>query len=353
MICRYRLLSTTGLSGIVGFGLLTVLTARAADLTALNKAPALTDPPAVDGVNGKVDGFGGSVGNVRVYGSEGVLSIPLPRQYGLQLDGRAGSLDGTAFGSMGGHLFWRNPNQALVGLYGDFTNWNRFGGVRVGHVAGEGAYYFGQFTIEGVAGVEFGNSASNSIISTSTGTSSSTTSITIPENFNLAIPGSTTVTTITTTSTTTSILTQSFDIKTRFFDQVDLAYYPIDNLKAYVGHRYLGGLNAAAFGAEYGLPLGRGLMGSVFAEASAGEHAFHGIVGGLKLYFGQSDKPLIGRQRRDDPPAWSADSLFSILNNQSTTATTGTSSSSSTNSTTTQFCAPNEILLGGNCHPNY
>ena len=31
------------------------------------------------------------------------------------------------------------------------------------------------------------------------------------------------------------------------FDQVDLAYYPTENWKAYVGHRYLGGLNAAAF----------------------------------------------------------------------------------------------------------
>jgi hypothetical protein len=344
---RHRLLSTTMLSGVVGFSLLAVLTVRAADLGVSTKAPALVIPPAVDGINGKVDGFGGSIGSVKVYGSEGVLSVPLQRQYGLQLDGRAGSLDGTSFGSVGAHLFWRNPNQAMFGLYGDFTNWNRFGGVRVGHAAAEGAYYNGQFTLEGIAGVEFGNSASSSSVFSSTSGSTSTSTITVPEVF--PIPGSTTVTTTTTSTTTTTTITQAFTIPTRFFDQINVAYYPTDNLKAYVGHRYLGGLNAAALGAEYGLSLGHGLMGSAFAEARFGEHAFHGVWGGLKLYFGQSDKSLIARQRRDDPPVWSGDSLFTILNNHSTTVTTGSSTSSTTTSNTTQSCNPGEVLIGGVC----
>jgi hypothetical protein len=257
------------------------------------------------------------------------------------MDGRAGSLDRSGFGSVGGHLFWRDPRQALFGIYGDYTSWDRYGGVRVGHVAGEGAYYLGQFTLEGVAGVEFGNSASSSIFGSVTATSTSTTA---PGPAPPGVPGTTT----TTTSTFFAALTNSYDIKTRFFDQVDLAYYPIDNWKAYVGHRYLGGLNAAAFGTEAALPLGHGLMASAFVEGRVGEQDFHGIWGGLKLYFGQSDKPLIARHRRDDPPVWSGDSLFSILNNQSSSVTGGSIQSS----TSTQFCNPNESLIGGTCGPS-
>ena len=305
------------LSGAVGFTLLHVIAVRAADAPIPKKAPAVMIPlPAVDGANGKIDGFGGSVGNKGVYGLEGIYSVPLQGPYGVQMDGRAGSLDRSGFGSVGGHLFWRDPRQALFGIYGDYTNWDRYGGVRVGHVAGEGAYYFGQFTLEGVAGVEFGNNASSSIFGSATATSTSTTA---PGPVPPGVPGTIT----TTTSTFFAALTNSYDIKTQFFDQINLSYYPIDNLKAYVGHRYLGGLNAAAFGTEYALPIGHGLMASAFAEGRVGEQGFHGIWGGLKLYFGQSDKPLIARHRRDDPPIWSGDSLFSILNNQSSSVIGG------------------------------
>jgi hypothetical protein len=347
------------LSGIVGFTLLNVLTVRAADLTPVTKAPALTIPlPAVDGYNWKVDAFGGSVGKKAVYGAEGSFDIPLQSQFGAQLDGRAGSLDGTGFGSIGGHMFWRDPRQALVGIYGDYTDWNRFGGVRVAHLAGEGAYYFGQLTLEGIAGIEFGNSASSSSVFGATASAtgapfSSTVTTLAPVG---TTPGilTTTTTTVTTATTTIAILTESYAIKTRFFDQLNLAYYPIDNWKAYIGHRYLGGLNALALGSEYGLPLGRGIMGSAFVEARVGEQNFHGIWGGLKLYFGQSDKPLIARQRRDDPPVWSGDSLFSILNNHATSTSTGSSQSSTSSSTSSQqkFCnASSEfpILIGNVC----
>ncbi len=331
------------LSGIVGLSLLSLSTVHAADLEILTKAPpALAPLPAVDGFNGKVDGFAGSAGNKSVYGAEGALSAPLPNQYGFQLDGRAGTLDSSGFGSIGGHLFWRNPTQAMFGLYGDFTDWDRFGGVRVGHAAFEGAYYLGHFTVEGVAGVEFGNSVS-AVFPAGSSTFQGTTIVAPGTPFPFT-PGTIT----TTTTTTNNFLLQTIDIRTRFFDQVDVAYYPTDNWKAYIGHRYLGGLNAAAFGTELGLPLGHGLLGSAFVEARVGEQDFHGIWGGLKLYFGRSDKPLIDRHRRDDPPIWSADSLFSILNNQSTSSLSNTNQSS----TTQQFCDPNSefpILQGGTC----
>ena len=328
MAFRSRLLSTMMLSGVVSCTLMNALAVRAADLTLPRKAP-IADPPAVDGFNGKVDGFIGSASNKPVYGAQAVLSFPVQRQYGVQIDGSGGTLDGSGFGSVAGHFFWRDPRNALFGIYGDYTNWDRFGGVQVAHVAGEGAYYFGQYTLEGIAGVEFGNSTTSAL-------GSSVSIVTTPQNG--AIPGVTT--------TTTSTLLGTASVRTRFFDQVNLAYYPTDDIKAYVGHRYVGGLNAAAFGGEVALPLGNRMMASAFAEALAGEHSFHGIWGGLKLYFGQSDKSLVARHRRDDPSNWLSDSLFGMLNNQ-----TGSTSQSSSSQ---QFCNAGSglpVLSGGSCHP--
>ena len=56
------------------------------------------------------------------------------------------------------------------------------------------------------------------------------------------------------TSATVGSVVQSINIPTQFFDEVNLAYYLQDNFRVYAGHRYLGGKNAAAFGAEWGIP---------------------------------------------------------------------------------------------------
>ena len=141
---------------------------------------------------------------------------------------------------------------------------------------------------------------------------------------------------------TTSIFSQGFDVRTRFFDDVNAKYYITDNWNAYVGHRYLGGKNGLAFGSEIALPLGRGIMGSAFVEGVTGEDSFHGIWGGLKFYFGRADKPLIARHRQDDPPNWTTDTLFSILNNN-------TSSGSTTVNTFGGGCPPGTKLVSGEC----
>ena len=193
--------------------------------------------PAVSALNGKIEGYGGSFANKTLYGAAGSLTAPIGGQYGAQIDGNVGSLDGSTFGTIGGHWFWRNPNQGLLGIYGAWTGWDRFGGVNVGHVAGEGEYYFGQFTLQGVAGVEFGNTASQ-------------TSVAVTPFF--------TFTTV-----------DSFDIKTRFFDLINLKYYFSNDLSGYVGHRY----RAARMrwrSAPNLRPLGRGTMASAFVEGRVG-----------------------------------------------------------------------------------
>jgi hypothetical protein len=318
-LARRLLLSTTMLAGTVGGLLLAVLSATAADLPfkAQRKATEPLDQPAVDAWNAKVEGYGGSVAGRSLGGGQGSITAPLPGPFGVQIDGGAGRLDGRMFNQIAGHAFWRNPSQALFGLYVSNTFWDQFGGVNVTNAGFEGEVYWGRFTLQGIAGVEFGNTVANSI---------TTLSVLPPAG---PAPG----------VATTSTFIQGFDVKTHFFDQINLKYYFTDDASAYIGHRFLGDKNALALGAEAALPFGHGVMGSAFIEGRVGEGDFHGVWGGIRFYFGDGDKPLIARHRRQDPNNWMPDNLFSILNSQT--------SSGSTSSTT--FCNPGDVLTDGVC----
>ncbi len=272
--------STTILSGAVGFLVASSIASGAADLVA--KAPAAsTGGPAVDGVNAKIAGLGGSFANKSLYGAQGSLALPLGRQFGVQFDGVAASFDNRFFGAGAAHLFWRDPTRALFGIYGGAARWDsRVGGVNVGQLGVEGELYMGRWTLQGVVGAEFGNSVSGTI----------------------------------------NGVVQSYDIETRFMDQINLNYYMQDDWKVFVGHRYLGGKNALALGSEWGMALGGGRMGSLFVEGRVGEDDFHGVWGGLRFYFGQKDKSLIRRHREDDPIEWSPGVVATAGNSGSQTA---------------------------------
>ena len=300
------------LAGVLGAAYVSANTAVAADLVPLvTKAPPYQALPAVDGVNGKVDAFGGSMANRALFGSKGALSVPLSGQFGAQFDGAVGGLDGRAFGSVGGHFFWRDPKQALLGLYVGHAHWDQSGGVHVTQVAAEGEYYWQRWTLQGIVGVEFGNSVS-----------STTTSVLAPNGPFAGVVNS---------------FTEGYDVRTRYFDQINLKYYLTDNWDAYLGHRYLGGRHALALGSEYSVPIGGGMLASGFLEGRLGEHDFHGIWGGLRVYFGQKDKPLIAKHRQDDPNIWGVESLFSILN------------SYFSNSSSSPFCASGDPPISGQC----
>src|SRR3984893_12388229 len=102
-------LRSTMLSGIVGAVYLSGNLARAADLAPPNGIAPSWYAPAVDGVNGRVDGFGGTINQKSLGGGQGAVAIPLGGQWGLQFDRSGGSLQNRAFESVGGHLGWRKP----------------------------------------------------------------------------------------------------------------------------------------------------------------------------------------------------------------------------------------------------
>src|SRR5665213_3832287 len=272
---KYALRSCVAYAVLLGIGSIPGVT-YGADVLPVKAPQQAGCAQAVDGINGKVSTLGGSFANNGVYGGMGSLGLPLGCELGAQIDGTAASFDKRFLGSIAGHIFWRDPAKALVGLYGSYTYWNsNVGGVNSNHIGPEGEVYMGRWTLQGLGGVEFGNSVSGSV----------------------------------------GPIIQTYDIKTRFFDEVNLAYYLEDNFKVYAGHRYLAGRNALAIGGEYGIPMSHGVMASLFLEGRVGEDSFNGVWGGLRFYFGQKDKTLIRRQREDDPIVWDD---FGITNHGST-----------------------------------
>ena len=276
---RRRALATTMLTGLTAWSS-SVLPVRAADV--YTKVPTVVpavSQPAVDGVNWKAGGLGGTLADRELYAFQGSYSLPLGDRYGLQLDGIAGSYDGRFVGAAAAHLFTRDPSRGLLGAFASITHWDRFGGLNVGHFAGEFEVYAGRWTLQAILGVETGNSGSQTV----------------------------------------GNLIETFDIQTRFFDKVNLAYYLTDDWKAFVGHRYVGGKNALALGSEYAFRINGPVMGALFVEGRIGEEDFKGVWGGLRFYAGAKDKTLIQRHRQDDPIEWNPETLFGITNNQQNT----------------------------------
>ncbi len=275
--------------------------------------PTIQNLPAVDGINIKADGYAGKIVRQHFHGGRASITVPFGERFGGQADFQVGRLGGDPFMSWAGHLFWRDPKVGLIGFYGSHTAWFTFATAQVTQLSGEGELYWNRWTLQGIAGVEFGNTISRTF------SNSTTTTVTNPIPF-----GS-----ITTVTTNLSALTEGYSVQTRFFDQINLKYYLTDNLQAFIGHRYLGGKHALALGTEWAIPMQSRNLGSFFIEARLGEHTFQGAWAGLRIYSGKSDKSLIRRHREDDPIVW--DTLFSILNSSTTNFSSSSSSASTTN----------------------
>jgi hypothetical protein len=220
--------------------------------------------PAVDGINGKIAGYGGGEnGSKGFYGTVGSLSIPLAQQWGLQLDGDLGSNSGIGYHAGAAHLFWRDPSIGLLGAYISYLHDNGTENAVLGHIsantarfAAEGEYYLNRWTLKGLAGVE-----------------------TVSINSNV-VP---------------------LSVPNRFFAHASIGYYVTDNFKLSAGHAYTFGTHFLTLKAEHGFALGGGRMASLFAHGWVGEGGNNGALAGLRIYFGQRDKSLMDRHRQDDP----------------------------------------------------
>jgi len=274
MSLRRYLLSTTALASFGAVWLAVPGLAADFPIKAPVIAPDASSGPAVSGVNLKIDGFGGwadGTGGVPdrdrsggLGGADASLAMPFGERFGVQIDGTGGSWGGSDFWSVGGHGFWRDPSVGLVGVIGSWTlldrgPWTFLGrgvGINVDTFGGEAEYYLNTVTLRGALGWEGG------------------------------------------------------DVPSSAFVKADARWYPQKDLMLSVGYRYFGELSALALGGEWLTPPSIfGGRVSLFAEARVGESDYRAVLGGLRVYFGNS-QTLIDKHRRDDPDGDDVDNLF-------------------------------------------
>ena len=239
----------------------TILLAASAGIIA---TPALADGP----LTAKVEVFSGyndpasasvTTHNGFAGGIAPTLTLNAGHGIGIQADGLLARVNGTTTVAGGGHLYWRNPSKGLIGIAGSLSsntagNFGFNNTVNGQKIGAEAELYLKRFTLSGAAGYEH-------------------------TSYNLFfVPSS----------------------ASNFYSKANIAYYPNDNWKISVGHRYINGTHAAAMGTELSL-TGHGATGvSIFAEGRFGEKSYNSAFTGIKIYFG-GKKTLIDRQRTEDP----------------------------------------------------
>ena len=202
---------------------------------------------AVDGINfsygivgGILDGKSNGMGLIS-------LTAPIPyfSSFGIQGDLAYGIYDGNNASSSAAaalHIFWRNPGVGMLGIYGD---WGYLSPVHSGRLGIEAAHYSGQWSIDGLFAMEFGQ-----------------------------------------------------NVYTKFVDEIDVSYYVDNNTKISLGHRFTARGNVANIGFEKQFGELSGSAWSVFGEAEAGEDDFYQVFAGIKATLGSGTATtLIDRDR--------------------------------------------------------
>jgi hypothetical protein len=210
--------------------------------------------PAVSSVNAKLQISGGYLKNDNksdgLAGAvAGALTAPIGQQFGVQFDAAAGSFDGDFYWGAGGHLFWRDPAQGLVGAFGQISAMN---GATLTRVGVEADAYLGRFSLGGHVGYEFGNDS------------------------------------------------KKVHVDDGVIAGVKLKYYVTDNFMLQAG----GGIEGPSWYGRGGFEYQPGFAAlpglSIFADAGGGSDHHVFALAGIRYYFG-NDKTLIRRHREDDP----------------------------------------------------
>jgi len=218
------------------------------------------DLPAVSGPNGKLSLEGGAYDDDGAGIAVGSFALPLGHRFGAQAEGAVGVIDDEIMGGGGLHLFARNPESYLLGVFGGVYTWDS---IDIWRIAGEGELYVNRFSFSGLAGYE---------------------DISLPSTIN-GVP-------------------LDMSSNSGFFAQADVAYYITDDFKVYGGYRYVDDVSLGAAGAEY-LLRESGFPISLFAKSDFGNDDYTRVTGGIKAYFSDDPgKSLIDRHRMDDPDTY-------------------------------------------------
>ena len=182
MHSKSRALKT--LKAALSLFLLITASALADDTAAVSSASSLpmitsitsNTKPAVDGLNGELCVYGGTgMGNAisttpitglaisreetgnhfqGIGGVMGVITAPIGHDFDFQLDLGSGAFKKAGQRSATGHIFWRNPDQGLIGIYGSGQYWAGKGDRSNWNIGPELEKYFEQFTLGGTIGAQ-------------------------------------------------------------------------------------------------------------------------------------------------------------------------------------------------------
>jgi len=206
--------------------------------------------PAVSETNLKLSGSGGVADDDSAWQAGGALTAPLGQFTGVQLEaGGSGVDDDTTWGA-GIHLFTRDPDKYLIGLFAAYAQEDNFD-IDATRVGLESELYFSQFSVLAQLGYQFSDSFAG------------------------------------------------FDNDTPF-GSIDLRWYATDNFFLSGGGYFEEDVALARLQAEF-MPGFSALPGLAFnIKGTVGDDDYESILGGITYYFG-SDASLKDRHRKQDP----------------------------------------------------
>jgi hypothetical protein len=201
--------------------------------------------PAVSDINAKLSFDVADFDAASAIFGTAAVTFPMTQRIGFALDGLAGDYSANSLWGIGGNLFWRDPDQGLIGIIASQIQIGAATAKRNGLYA---EYYMDQFSFIGDLGYQSADTAKDAVFS-------------------------------------------DFGIK----------WYIMGNLAVGASCAYSSENLALVTRIEY-MPAKDCLPGiAFFLNGSLGESSYTSIAGGVRYYFGSDDKTLQKRHREDDP----------------------------------------------------
>ena len=113
--------------------------------------------PAVADPNFKVEGQFGEVVDDYTWQVQGQFTAPLGERFGFAAEAAVGEISGKDVAGGGGHLFARDPDSYLLGVFGAYAESTDLG-LDLTRVGAEGELYLSALTISATAGYQFSSS---------------------------------------------------------------------------------------------------------------------------------------------------------------------------------------------------
>lgn len=208
---------------------------------------ARADDPAVAAPNLKISGQFGEIIDDYAWNVQGQFTAPLGERFGLAFEGGGGAIDGHEYYGVGGHLFTRNPDAYLLGVFGGYAEMGDFN-IDIARVGAEAEFYLSAITLSATAGYQFSSALGDGA-----------------------------------------------------FGSLDIRWYVTNNFYISAGGQIDESERKSFTAATEWQPGFAALPGLAFnARGAWGDDDYRSVMGGMTYYFGD-DASLIDRHRKYDP----------------------------------------------------